>query len=155
MTDEEYKQEAPTLRPMLLNTAETLLKNGDDAADAVQDVLLKLWDMREELRCPMAPLARVVLRNLCIDRLRRHRVSAIAADVELQTQPPDAENQELSEQLMTVIDSLPARQQVVIRLRHIEGMDFETISNLTGCSVDAVRQALSRARRAVMKRFNE
>lgn len=155
MTDEEYKQEASTLRPMLIRMAETLLKNGDDAADAVQDVLLKLWDMREELRCPMAPLARVLLRNLCIDRLRQHRSSVITTEVELQSQPPDVEKDELREQLMAVIDTLPARQQVVIRLRHIEGMDFEAISNLTGCSVEAVRQTLSRARRTVMKRLNE
>lgn len=41
----------------------------DCAEDLVQDAMLKLWAMCAELRSPMAPLARVLVHNLCIDYL--------------------------------------------------------------------------------------
>ena len=64
------------MRPMLLQTAESLLGNAEDAEDAVQDVLLKLWGMASELRSPAAPLAKVLVRNVCVDRLRRCKPKA-------------------------------------------------------------------------------
>ena len=54
---------------------------------------------------------------------------------------------------MKVIDTLPAAQQVVLRLRHIDGMPMADIARLTGSSEAAVRKTLSRARMAVRKHY--
>ena len=55
-----------------------ILENEDEARDAVQDLYLKLWDMREQLDSIDNPKAYGLhlLRNRCIDRIRsrtRHR----------------------------------------------------------------------------------
>lgn len=50
MTEKEFKEEAETLRPALQKRAYCLLGNADDADDAAQDALLKLWGMHTELR---------------------------------------------------------------------------------------------------------
>lgn len=155
MTEKEFKEEAETLRPALQKRAYCLLGNADDADDAAQDALLKLWDMHTELRCPMAPLAYVLVRNLCVDRLRHRHPSVSTADVDLPAQPPDTAREALADRMMAIVSTLPAQQQVALRLKHIDGMGTEAIANLTGCSAEAVRQALSRARRAVLKKFSE
>ncbi len=42
MTIEEYKEEVERNRPRMLTIARGYLKDGDEAEDVVQDVLLKL-----------------------------------------------------------------------------------------------------------------
>lgn len=155
MTKEEYNTEAETMRPVLTELARGYLKSADDADDAVQDVLLKLWDMHDELHSPVVPLGRVLIRNLCIDRIRRYHVTVSTTDVELPAQPADTATGEQIDHMMSVIGTLPSAQQMVLRLKHMDGMSTSAIAALTGSSEEAVRQTLSRARRAVLKRFTE
>lgn len=72
MTINEYKEEVKLVRPQMLAIARNYLKDNDEAEDAVQDVLLKLWQLIDTLHLPMSPLASVLLKNHCIDILRRH-----------------------------------------------------------------------------------
>lgn len=141
------------MRPMLLQAATALLGNAEDGEDAVQDALLKLWGMAEELRRPVAPLARVLVRNLCVDRLRRRRQTVPLELTAMQAVPQEGVDGDAFAHVMKVIDTLPAAQQVVLRLRHIDGMPMEDIAQLTGASEAAVRKQLSRARMAVRKHY--
>lgn len=153
MTEEDFQREAEAMRPMLLQAATALLGNAEDGEDAVQDALLKLWGMAEELRRPVAPLGRVLVRNLCVDRLRRRRQTVPLELTAMQAVPQEGVDGDAFAHVMKVIDTLPAAQQVVLRLRHIDGMAIEDIARLTGASEAAVRKQLSRARMAVRKHY--
>lgn len=153
MTKEDFQREAEAMRPMLLQAATALLGNAEDGEDAVQDALLKLWGMAEELRRPVAPLGRVLVRNLCVDRLRRRRQTVPLELTAMQAVPQEGVDGDAFAHVMKVIDTLPAAQQVVLRLRHIDGMAIEDIARLTGASEAAVRKQLSRARMAVRKHY--
>ena len=153
MTKEDFQREAEAMRPMLLQAATALLGNAEDGEDAVQDALLKLWGMAEALRRPVAPLARVLVRNLCVDRLRRRRQTVPLELTAMQAVPQEGVDGDAFAHVMKVIDTLPAAQQVVLRLRHIDGMPMEDIAQLTGASEAAVRKQLSRARMAVRKHY--
>ena len=52
-----------------------------------------------------------------------------------------------------MIDGLPDKQQMVLRMKHIEGMEVEEIASVIQMSTDAVYQNLSRARRAILEQF--
>ncbi len=152
MTQEEYKEEARRLRPQLLQTARRYL-NGDDAEDTVQDVLLRLWQMVDMLRMPIDALATVLVRNFCVDRLRRQRPSqALTASCE---QPEETETDERIERVLEMIDTLPTLQQTILRLRHIEGMGMKEIAELTGSSEVAIRKTLSRARQTLKQQYEK
>ena len=152
MTQEEYKDEARRLRPRLLQTARRYL-NDDDAEDTVQDVLLRLWQMVGTLRMPVDALATVLVRNFCIDRLRRQRPSqALTAEHE---RADDSDTDERIERVLTMIDALPTLQQTILRLRHIEGMEMREIAELTGSSEAAIRKTLSRARQALRQQYEK
>ena len=149
MTQDEFKEEARQLRPQLMKVARCYLSD-DDAEDTVQDVLLRLWQMVDEVRRPLAPLALRLTRNLCIDKVRRRKTNFQLTDSD---EDNDTEEDERIGRVMNVIDTLPDLQQTILRLRHLEGMEMKEIASLTGCSEVAVRKALSRARQAVRAQY--
>ena len=51
--------------------------------------------------------------------------------------------------LIAIIDKLPDREQAVLRMKHIDGMEIAEIAELVGSNQIAVRTALSRARKKV------
>lgn len=160
MTPEEFQNEATSLRPDLLGEALRYVRRQDVAEDITQDCLVRLWGMRGELHSPMAPLARVVVRNLCLDFIRR---SPHVEDVTLIGNADDgketAQRHEAVERMMDIVTELPVVQQTVLRLRHIEGREMADIANTLAMSEAAVRKALSRARMAVremyLKRYHQ
>ena len=148
MTLEEFQEETRRVRPMLTRVAQQYLRDGDEAEDTVQDVLLRLWQMLDELRPPFEPLARRLVRNFAIDKLRRKKPTMTLTDMGVvDDEPPD----DLVEKTMRIVETLPEMQQVILRLRHMEGMEMREIAQLTGSTEVAVRKVLSRARKAVMK----
>ena len=52
------------------------------------------------------------------------------------------------------MNALPTFQQTILRLRHIDGMEYADIAQIMGSTESAIRQAVSRARRAVLKQYN-
>lgn len=152
MTTETFRQEAQRMRTTLVRLAFGILRDSDEAEDVVQDVLLRLWQMRDQLRMPIEPLARVLTRNRCIDIVRRKKPAAELSMAVFQEE--DEALRERIERMMKVIETLPDLQQTILRLRHMEGMEFKEIAELTGSTEVAVRKALSRARQAVRDKFN-
>lgn len=152
MTQEEYKEEARRLRPRLLQTARRYLTE-DDAEDTVQDVLLRLWQMVDTLRMPIDALATVLVRNFCVDRLRRLKPSHTLTNSCEQADETDTD--ERIERVLPMIDALPTLQQTILRLRHIEGMEMKEIAELTGSSEVAIRKTLSRARQTLKQQYEK
>lgn len=152
MTQEEYKDEARRLRPRLLEVARRYLGD-EDAEDTVQDALLRLWQMLDQLHLPLDALASVLVRNLCVDRLRRRQPLAPLDDRVSVDGVSQADTDERIDRMMAVVAQLPPLQQTILRLRHIEGMDMAQIAALTGSSEVALRKALSRARQSVRQQY--
>lgn len=153
LTREEFVQEAERIRPRLLASASRYLHDAGEAEDVVQDVLLRLWTLRDELTLPIEPLACVLVRNFSIDLLRRRRWHAALADADGGDAVEEAVAHGQIERLMTAVNSLPSMQQLILRLRHVEEMDYSEIAKLTGSREEAVRKALSRARKAVKDKY--
>jgi RNA polymerase sigma-70 factor (ECF subfamily) len=54
---------------------------------------------------------------------------------------------------MAMVETLPDKQQIILRLRHMEGMEFSDIASLLCTTEVAVRKSLSRARQAVKEKM--
>ncbi|WP_255418177.1 RNA polymerase sigma factor [Prevotella rectalis] len=154
MTDAEFQQEATQLRARLISVAVRYLKSEEPAEDIVQDTMLRLWQLRLELHQPLMPLASVLTRNLSIDYLRRQRPCQSLADVQLASEEEKG-SVERYNRMMSILDNLPGLQQTLLRLRHIEGMEYGDIARIMGSSEVAVRQAISRARRKILKKYED
>ena len=150
ISQEEYKQEILRIRPKLVKIAVHHLEDADEAEDVVQDVLLRLWQMVDELRLPIDRLAAVLTRNMCIDKIRRRKPLLKIEEIHVIDDSDD--HSTLLEQTMRMLEQLPDMQQTVIRLRHMEGMEMKEIAALTGSTEVAVRKSLSRARKAIAQK---
>lgn len=152
MSPTEFQTEAARLRPILMQTARRYFPYDEETAeDMVQDALLKLWTMCPQLHTPISGLATVLVRNLAIDHLRRQRPSALLADVSADM-TENATNDAI-DRMMAIVDTLPGLQQMLLRLRHMQGMEFKDIARLTGSTEAAIRQALSRARKNIRQQY--
>lgn len=159
MEQKEFEIEVGRIRPHLHSEALRYLSDSSDAEDIVQEVVLKLWLMRdrlEEYRSTEA-LAVVMARRLCLNRLRGTTCVALdSMDSEVAAKAtPESEliSHEDAERAWLLMDSLPDAQQTVLRMKHVERMEVAEIARVTGSTPEAVRQNLSRARRNILKRF--
>ena len=146
--------EVKAMRPMLLNVARGILGSDEEAEDVVQDALLRLWQLRDEPVRNVRGFARIVVRNLCLSKVRRKPVTVdiARADIANDDESESAKNEQIN-RMMELVDALPTMQQTVLRLRHMQEMTMSDIASLIGTSEAAVRQSLSRARRSIIEQF--
>lgn len=153
MTREEFEQETRNLRPHLVSIAGRITGSTDEAEDIAQDVLIKLWRMSNELTPPLGPLASVMARHAAIDRTRcaaaRHEQRLTPADDRAQDDTTDLR----ANRVLNIIATLPYVQQTVMRMRLAEGMEYDKIAGIMHTTAQNVRQILSRARKAVLKKY--
>lgn len=149
-----HKTIVPLYRELFV-AAVAIVGNRDEAADIVQDTMVKLWNNRDNLEETLSPRAFAIatLRNTAIDALRKRPRTQQDDDLSELTIPPD-DGADV-EALTCIIDSLPARQRQVIILSAIEGQSPEEIVKSTGLSAENVRQLLCRGRRKIKELYNK
>ena len=143
------------LREQMLSLAERITGNRDDAADAVQDAFVKLWQQRG--RYESADHAQgagmMTVRTTSIDVARRnsrHRDVAIDQVAEPIDEVNDNDRSLAYRQVLHIIDNdLSNNQRLIIDMREIEGLEFEDIASRMNMTAANVRVELSRARRRV------
>ncbi len=156
MTTEEFKNTvipfSRKLYPMLFR----ILKNEEETRDALQDLMVKLWNRRRELDNCTNQTAYIITmaKNYSFDLLKKKRPIRIVETEEykilnLEAEGLSLETKEKFEEVHKVIQSLPEKYQTVIRLRDIDGFSFEEIKEMTGLEVSNLRVILSRARQKV------
>ena len=160
MSESEYLAMVDPLKHKLFRFAKRFLVSVDEAEDATQDVLLKLWKQRDKLsdyRNPEA-FAMTITKNHCLDRLKSKQATNlkithnnhIDTTTSLQQQIETKDSVRLVEKL---IQSLPKQQQLIVQLRDVECYDFKEISDVLDISEAAVRVALSRARKKLREQL--
>ena len=157
MTTYEFEILASRCRASMLVTARSLLHSQDEAEDVVQEVLLKLFTIRDRIDADANPdaLVQVAVKHAALNILRsakRHAMVEFRADMNPYVDE-GTHKTEILASVLEIIDTLPSKQQLVLRLKHIEGMEVEDIAWVAQMSVDAVYQNLSRARRSILQKF--
>ena len=152
----QFKTTVVPLRGKLLNYARKLTDDSSDAEDVVQEVMLKLWNIRQKLEeyNSIEALAVRITHNLCMDMWRSKRTDQVSLDqvpVVSQTVNPERvlEGNDEIRLMREIISSLPTLQQTIIRMKDIEEYETEEIAQITGCSSESIRSNLSRARKKV------
>ena len=159
MNAKDFEILASSPRPGLIRVAQRIVERRDEAEDVAQDVMLKLWSMREKLDSynSVESLAAVMARRMALNVIRaRHGTVAVEefADTPDDLTPEEIMlRSEIAQKVDKVLASLPESQQTLIRLRHVEGYDNASIASILGSSEGSVRTALSRARRRVAEIF--
>lgn len=157
MTPQAFHTDWLPLRDRFYRIAFYILENEDDAKDAVQDLYLKLWDLRDQLDLIRQPSAygAMLMRNLCIDRIRRRQPSAELEETMAEKAPPDQELilRESVAGLYEAIQKLPPGQRKLLTLRFLRGLSYEEIEQETGLSGLNIRVQVSLARKKLKQLY--
>ena len=152
----QFKIDVLPLRDKLLNYARKLTEDPSDAEDAVQEIMLKLWNMRQKLDeyQSIEALAMTMTHHLCMDIWRAKRPDSLSLE-QVQAPSQSATPERLLEEkdefrlMREIIDSLPTLQRTIIQMKDVQEYETEEIAEITGCSAEAIRSNLSRARKKV------
>ncbi len=156
MDAKEFKTEVLPLKNKLYRFASRMLDDSEEAGDAVQEVFIKLWNMRDKLHTlnSLEAFAMTVTRNYCLDRIKARRTVSLEQTRSLLFEEDKNENiEKLTEQRDTVrhirqiMARLPEQQRMIIQLRDIEGYEFEEIEQVLDINLNTIRVNLSRARK--------
>lgn len=149
---------------ILYGFAFRILRNQEEAEDAVQEVFIKLWKMGEKLDnyTSIEALSTTMIKNYCIDQIRKQKHNLIdnedIAGYHFKTtqSPHDQfENIETDTIIQRIIGDLDDKYRIVIQLRDIEGLSYEEIAVKTGQNINTLRVTISRARGFVREEYNK
>ena len=160
MNESEYIALIDPFKNKLYRFAKRFLVSVEEAEDATQDVLLKLWNLREKLGSYKNPeaFAMTITRNHCLDKLKsKHAQNLKIAhnnyedhSRKLQKMIEERDSVSLVEKF---IKTLPVQQQLIIQLRDIEQYEFKEIAEVLDMKETAIRVALSRARKTLKEKL--
>jgi RNA polymerase sigma-70 factor (ECF subfamily) len=126
-----------------------LVHNQQDALDVSQDAFIKAFRKIKmfDTRMPFFPWFYRLLRNLCIDHLKRkNRTRAIPLeDVHILTQ--EKQDRELKETLWKGIEKLPFEQREIVILRYFQQLSYAEIAELVGKPLGTVMSSLFYAKK--------
>jgi RNA polymerase sigma-70 factor (ECF subfamily) len=156
-------------RPKLLSLAMRVLNDADEAEDAVQDAMIKVWRNlgRFEGRAAFTTWLHRIAVNAALDRLRRR------GSVPLSAGEPDEHHHDTAERaLPETPERIFARAETAVvvrramgqlsethgealRLCDLEGESYATIAEVTECPLGTVMSRLFHARRKLARALTE
>jgi len=156
MTELEFIHTVKNIEDRMYRLAKSILISEDEAADAVQEICAKLWTKRKQLSSVTNKEAYFMraVKNYCLDRLKSKQAKETRYDlISFKTQSFSSEKKyekkEAYNLILDLLKALPEKQRMIVQLRDIEGYKFEEISKILEMKENAIRTALSRARKSL------
>lgn len=158
MKQAEFENIASRLRLKAVSTALAVLSDRDVAEDVAQEVMLKLWTLRDELngKAHAERLAACMAKNMSVDQARKRRAVGLDAGrglIDETLAAPDIALEELEDMrwLERRLAALPSAEYKILRLRQVEMKTAGEIARMLGIGKSSVATILSRARRKILE----
>jgi RNA polymerase sigma-70 factor (ECF subfamily) len=162
MNQIEFLQVIAPFKDKVFRLAKRLLVSTEEAEDATQEVLVKLWNKNEILESysSLEAFAMTMTKNFCLDQLKSKRAGNLQIvhsnytdrQASLQQQLEDLDTLAWVEK---IINDLPEQQRLIIQMRDIEQYEFADISKILEMNETAIRVALSRARKTIRENITK
>jgi len=160
MNQAEFLNIVVPFKDKIFRLAKRLLVSTEEAEDATQEILLKLWKNKEQIQKykNVEAFSMTMTKNFCLDKLK----SKHAQNLKIVHSNYKDENTSLQKQIELndsidwvgrIIEELPQQQKMVIQLRDIEQYELDEIADMLDMNNTAVRVTLSRARKAIREQL--
>ena len=162
MTQSEFLNVVMPFKDKLYRLAKRLLVSSEEAEDATQEVLMKLWVRNNKIGNykNVEAFAMTMTKNFCLDRLK----SKQSGNLKLVHSNFTDDNSSLQREVEAkdsvswverIMEELPEQQKIVLQLRDVEEYEFDEIAELLEMKPTAIRVTLSRARKTVREKLLE
>ena len=137
--------------------AKRLLVSREEAEDATQEILLKLWNNKQKIGDykNVEAFSMTMTKNFCLDRLKSKQAqnlkivhSNYTSSLQKQVEARDS-----MDWVSKIMEDLPEQQKIIVQLRDIEEYDFAEISKMLDMNETAIRVNLSRARKTIREKL--
>ncbi len=161
--DKQFLDQIQVIRDRVFRVAKRILISKEEAEDATQEVILKLWNMEESKRKSFNNLEAYTItmaKNHCLDRIKSKQAQVLSLNEQFQSQPSPSLLKQIEvsnemEWVVKLINQLPERERMILQLREIEQYEFDQIASLMEIPEGTVRVYLSRIRKKIKKQFIE
>ncbi|WP_375240021.1 RNA polymerase sigma factor [Aurantibacter sp.] len=160
MTQTEFLHMVLPFKDKVFRLAKRLLVSREEAEDATQEVLLKLWNNKSKIESykNVEAFSMTMTKNFCYDKLKSKQAQNLKIvhsnyqdhSISLQKQ---VEANDSLDFVSKLIEALPEQQKLVIQLRDIEQYEFNEIEKMLDMKPTAIRVALSRARKTIREQL--
>lgn len=159
MTDSEFEKIIIQQKEKLYRFAFSILKQKEDAQDAVQEVVLKLWNKKKILNSSenLESYCMSSVKNYALDLLRKNKqqLKYKSSGLTTVTENSNIENRDLIEKMRTELQQLPVQQRMAIELKDFQGYEYEEISEILEMNINAIRVNVSRGRKRLYEIFKD
>jgi RNA polymerase sigma-70 factor (ECF subfamily) len=162
MTQTDFAKLVLPFKDKVFRLAKRLLVSREEAEDATQEILLKLWNNRQNITAyrNKEAFAMTMTKNFCLDRLKSKQAQNLKIvhsnyhdnNTSLQKQ---VEAKDSADWVSKIIEELPEQQKIIVQLRDIEAYDFDEIAKVVDMNPTAIRVALSRARKTIREQLTK
>ncbi|SHL02276.1 RNA polymerase sigma factor [Flavobacterium xanthum] len=156
MNQNEFVLMVAPFKDKVFRLAKRLLVSTEEAEDATQEVLVKLWSKNTALAgySSIEAFAMTMTKNYCLDQLKSKRSGNLKIVHSNYTDSAPTLDKKLEDcdslnWVERSISLLPEQQRIIIQLRDIEQYEFEEIAKMLDMTESAIRVALSRARKTI------
>ena len=160
MTQNEFLNLVMPFKDKVYRLAKRLLVSTEEAEDATQEVLLKLWKNKGNIESykNVEAFSMTMTKNFCFDKLKSKQaqnLKIVHSNYEENSTPlqKQVEFNDSVGWVERIIQTLPEQQRTIVQLRDVEEYDLDEIAKMMDMNNTAVRVALSRARKTIRERL--
>lgn len=159
MTSSEFEKLIIQQKDKLFRFAFSILKDSDEAQDAVQEVVLKLWKNRRLLDKAqnLESYCLNAVKNYCFDVLRKQKQhqNFLQTNVNESLNETNLDAKDFVDKLKQELHQLPDQQRMAIELKDFQGLEYEEVSEIMEQSANTIRVHVSRGRKKLFEIFKE
>jgi len=162
MKESEFLTIVLPFKDKVFRLAKRLLVSTEEAEDATQEILLKLWNKKEQMQDykNVEAFSMTMTKNFCLDKLKSKHAQNLKIvhnnyqDNNVSLQKQVEVNDSLS-WVSKIMEELPEQQKIILQLRDIEQYDFSEISEMLDMNETAIRVSLSRGRKTLREKLTK
>lgn len=150
------------IEQQVYRTAFYLLNNEQDALDASQEALIRIYTKIHtyEEKALFKTWVQRIVTNICIDKFRRTRPSVSLDEHEFVFRAGDNVEAEVmaaydSEEIRDAIDRLPDHHRTVVVLRYLQDFSYNEIAESLNLPLNTVKSYLFRARQQLQSLLHD
>jgi len=159
---QEFTQRIVGLQNKLYRFALHLTGQKAEAEDVVQEVMLRIWNKREE-RSRFDNLEAFCMRmakNICIDQLRSKQrgyldIEKAAESIDNQNPLEIASYHDTYQHIQKMVAKISIKQRMILQMREVEAMSYQEIADILEISLAQVKVNLFRARNQIREQLIE
>ena len=162
MNQSDFLKVVLPFKDKVFRLSKRLLTSTEEAEDATQELLFKLWKNKDKIASyrNTEAFAMTMTKNYCYDRLKSKQASNLTLiHSNYKEKETSLENKleyiDSVDRVHLLIDDLPDQQKLIIQLRDIEQYDFEEICEMVNMKPITVRVSLSRARKTIREQLTK